>query len=87
MNVAESDSTESGGGAEDYGAPAGESIRIVLADDHVPVRSGRRILLDGQSDFEVVAEAGDVESAAKLARDHHPTVEHGLVTPKVKPTD
>jgi two-component system, NarL family, response regulator NreC len=73
MDVAESDSTESSS-ADGRGAPAGESIRIVIADDHVVVRSGLRMLLDGQSDFEVVAEAGDVESAANLARDHRPTV-------------
>jgi len=73
MDVAESDFTESAS-ADDGGAPTGERIRIVLADDHVVVRSGLRILLDGQSDFAVVAEAGDVKSAAKLVRDHRPTV-------------
>ncbi len=72
MSVAESDPTERA--SADGGAPAGEIIRIVLADDHVVVRSGLRILLDGQSDFEVVAEAGDAESAANLVRDHRPTV-------------
>jgi len=34
-----------------------EPIHIVLADDHAVVRSGLRMLLDGESDFEVVAEA------------------------------
>jgi two-component system, NarL family, response regulator NreC len=51
-----------------------ELIRIVLADDHAVVRSGLRMLLDSESDFEVVAEAGDVESAMRYVRGHHPRV-------------
>ena len=39
-------------------------IRIVLADDHAVVRSGLRLLLDSEPDFEVVAEAGDVDAAS-----------------------
>jgi two-component system response regulator NreC len=62
------------GGADGDGRPAGESIRIVLADDHVIVRSGLRMRLDSESDFEVVAEASDVESATTSVRDHHPKV-------------
>jgi two-component system response regulator NreC len=50
------------------------TIRIVLADDHAVVRSGLRLLLDGESDFEVVAEANDVESARRYVRGHHPRV-------------
>ena len=60
----------------DHAAP----IRIVLADDHAVVRSGLRLLLDAEKDFEVVAEAGDVESAARYVRGHHPAV---LVLPRV----
>ncbi len=60
-------------------APAGESasaetIRIVLADDHAVVRSGLRMLLDSEGDFEVVAEASDIESARRYVRGHHPGV-------------
>jgi two-component system, NarL family, response regulator NreC len=51
-----------------------QTIRIVLADDHAVVRSGLRMLLDNEMDFEVVAEAGDVESAQRYVRGHHPTV-------------
>jgi two-component system response regulator NreC len=51
-----------------------ETIRIVLADDHAVVRSGLRLLLDGEPDFEVVAEAGDLESAERYVRGHHPAV-------------
>jgi two-component system response regulator NreC len=55
------------------GATAG-TIRIVLADDHPVVRRGLRLLLDEEADFEVVAEAGDVEEARRYVRGHHPTV-------------
>ncbi len=51
-----------------------ESIRIVLADDHAVVRSGLRLLLDGTSGFEVVAEACDVEGARRYTHGHHPDV-------------
>lgn len=60
------------GGNED-GSPR-QTIRIVLADDHPVVRSGVRLLLDGEPDFEVVAEAGDLESARRYVRGHHPDV-------------
>jgi two-component system response regulator NreC len=53
---------------------AGEKIRIVLADDHVVVRHGLRMLLDSEPDFEVVAEAGDVEGARRYVLGHHPDV-------------
>lgn len=50
------------------------TIRIVLADDHAVVRSGLRMLLDHESDFEVVAEAGDIAAAQRYVRGHHPDV-------------
>jgi two-component system response regulator NreC len=56
------------------GGEAGGTIRIVLADDHAVVRAGLRLLLDGEPDFEVVAEAGDVEAAGRYVRGHHPDV-------------
>src|SRR5271167_3430386 len=49
-------------------------IRIVLADDHAVVRSGLRLLLDSEADFEVVAEASDVDGARRYVRGHHPAV-------------
>lgn len=49
-------------------------ITIVLADDHAVVRSGLKMLLDSEPDFEVVAEAGDLESAQRYVRGHHPKV-------------
>ncbi len=50
------------------------SITIVLADDHAVVRSALRLLLDAEEDFEVVAEAGDIESAIRYTRGHKPDV-------------
>ena len=50
------------------------SITIVLADDHAVVRSALRLLLDAEEDFEVVAEAGDIESALRYTRGHKPDV-------------
>ena len=51
-----------------------DPIRIVLADDHAVVRSGLRMLLDAEPDLEVVAEAGDLETAARYVRGHRPAV-------------
>ncbi len=42
-------------------------IKILIADDHPVVRSGLRALLASQSDFEIAAEAGNGEEAARLA--------------------
>jgi two-component system, NarL family, response regulator NreC len=55
-------------------ASSPQRIRIVLADDHAVVRSGLRLLLDSESDFEVVAEASDVEGARRYVRGHRPRV-------------
>jgi DNA-binding NarL/FixJ family response regulator len=41
--------------------------RIVLADDHPVVRRGLRLILDGEPDLEVVAEAADGAGALELA--------------------
>jgi two-component system, NarL family, response regulator NreC len=51
-----------------------KTIGIVLADDHAVVRSGLRLLLDSEPDFEVLAEASDVDSARRYVRGHHPQV-------------
>ncbi|HWX43797.1 MAG TPA: response regulator transcription factor [Solirubrobacteraceae bacterium] len=54
--------------------PSAPTITIVLADDHAVVRSGLRLLLDHEADFEVVAEGGDVDAARRYVRGHHPAV-------------
>jgi two-component system response regulator NreC len=59
---------------QDTGADDQETIRIVLADDHAVVRSGLKMLLETESDFEVVAEAGDTESAKRYVGGHKPMV-------------
>jgi DNA-binding NarL/FixJ family response regulator len=41
--------------------------RILLADDHAVVRRGLRLVLDGEHDLEVVAEAGDGAEAIERA--------------------
>ncbi|MET8473678.1 response regulator transcription factor [Streptomyces sp. NPDC006422] len=45
-------------------------IRILLADDHALVRRGVRLILDGERDLQVVAEAGDGAEAIEMARSH-----------------
>src|SRR6516225_9501600 len=49
-------------------------IRIVIADDHPIVRTGLRCVIEGEPDFEVVAEAGDGETGLQLIRKLQPHV-------------
>ena len=46
----------------------------MLADDHEIVRNGIRMVLEAEPDFEVVAEAGDADTAARYVLGHKPTV-------------
>jgi DNA-binding NarL/FixJ family response regulator len=48
--------------------PVPLKTRILLADDHAVVRRGLRLVLDGEPDLEVVAEASDGAEAVSLAR-------------------
>jgi len=48
--------------------------RILLADDHVLIRQGLRRLLDGERDFEVVAEASDGMEVQRIVADVQPDV-------------
>jgi two-component system, NarL family, response regulator NreC len=50
------------------------SIRTVIVDDHAVVRSGLRLVLEGEDDIEVVAEAADARNAVFEARAHRPDV-------------
>jgi len=52
----------------------GDTIRILLADDHAVVRQGTRELLEQQDDLEVVAEASDGKEAVQLALRENPDV-------------
>ena len=49
-------------------------VRILIVDDHSMVRSGLRLLLEEEGDFQVVGEAGDVEGALARARADAPDV-------------
>lgn len=49
-------------------------LRILLADDHVTVRHGLRLLIDGQADMKVVAEASDGAAALRHALELAPDV-------------
>ncbi|PFG30307.1 response regulator [Paramicrobacterium agarici] len=50
------------------------TIRVLLADDHELVRAGFRIILDAQSDIDVVGEAENGAIAAQRARELTPDV-------------
>jgi two-component system response regulator NreC len=55
--------------------PARKSkIRVLLADDHAILRSGLRLLVNSQSDMEVVSEAPDGDQAVQAAREARPDV-------------
>lgn len=49
-------------------------IRLMLVDDHQVVRSGLRMLLGGESDVEIVGEAGTAAEALEAVQKLHPQV-------------
>jgi two-component system response regulator NreC len=55
-------------------AGASLPIRVVLADAHAVMRRSLRRLLDGQQDFEVVAEAADLPTVVSHVHGHLPDV-------------
>ena len=50
------------------------TTRILIVDDQSLVRAGFRLVLESQSDFEVVGEAADGEEAVTAAKRSHPDV-------------
>lgn len=50
------------------------TISVAIADDEVLVRSGIRLIVDGQDDMEVVGEASDGAEAAAVVRQKSPDV-------------
>lgn len=50
------------------------AIRILLADDHIVMRSGLRLLLERQPNLQVVCEAADGQEAVRLAAADKPDV-------------
>jgi DNA-binding NarL/FixJ family response regulator len=53
---------------------AASPIRVVVVDDQVLVRTGFRLILETEDDFEVVGEAGDGQEALELIRAERPDV-------------
>jgi DNA-binding NarL/FixJ family response regulator len=51
-----------------------DQIRILLADDHNVLRDGLRLLIERQSDFTVVGEAGDGRETVQFVEEHRPDV-------------
>lgn len=51
-----------------------EGVTAVLADDHVIVRDGIRMVLESEDDIEVVAEAGTADDAARYVLGHKPSI-------------
>jgi DNA-binding NarL/FixJ family response regulator len=50
------------------GAPNGRPVRILLADDQPLLRTGFRMVLGGEDDFDIVGEAGDGAEAVEKSR-------------------
>jgi two-component system, NarL family, response regulator NreC len=50
------------------------TIRLLLVDDHIVVRSGIRMLLEGEPDVEIVGEAGTAREALQAVFELHPDV-------------
>jgi two-component system, NarL family, response regulator NreC len=51
-----------------------QDITVVLADDHAVVRKGLRLLLEAEDGLHVLAEAGTVPDAIRMAKAHRPSV-------------
>ena len=50
------------------------AIRVLIADDHSVLRAGLRMLLNAQSDIDVVGEAVDGRDVTRKARELKPDV-------------
>ncbi len=51
-----------------------ETIKVILADDHVIVRNGIKILLESDGDVEVIGEASNGVEALEMAKDLQPDI-------------
>jgi DNA-binding NarL/FixJ family response regulator len=56
------------GGVTINGVAAGRPVRILLADDQPLLRTGFRMVLGGEDDFDIVGEAGDGAEAVEKSR-------------------
>ena len=59
---------------EQKGPSEAKTITIILADDHEIVRDGLRRIVEAEGDMEVVAEAGDAETARRRSSGLKPSV-------------
>ncbi len=55
-------------------APAAELIRVLVVDDHALFRRGLQMVLEQESDIEVVGEAGDGAGAVQIAAQTLPDI-------------
>jgi two-component system, NarL family, response regulator NreC len=56
-------------------APGADSpVTIVIADDHTVMRRGLRMLLEAETDFHVLSEAGNIQAVFRDIRTHRPNV-------------
>ena len=51
-----------------------ENIRLLIADDHLIVRQGLRLILETEPGFELIGEANDGAEAVQLATELQPDV-------------
>jgi DNA-binding NarL/FixJ family response regulator len=51
-----------------------DKLRLVIADDHAPVREGLRRLIDGQDDMGIVGEARNGTEAVRLVAELRPSI-------------
>ena len=51
-----------------------KTINVMLVDDHAVVRSGLRMLLEGEPDMEIVGEAGTGQEALRAVESLRPDV-------------
>ena len=54
--------------------PESRTLRVLLADDHLTVRHGLKLLIDSQPDMTVVSEASDGKAAIQQAKELKPDV-------------
>jgi two-component system response regulator NreC len=57
-----------------HAEPSSQPTTIVLADDHTIVRRALRALLEAETGFEIVAEAGEVDEAVRKVLAYKPSV-------------